>query len=120
MDRIEVKRQNSLEAVRELIALLERCNAFNWAGKFHNVKDALEAYDLDKAITSYKRIPMPNMGGFLDLILCKENGHNVRDRDVDNELLITIGSALSQAMYNLDVYINKKVDKNEVIVPNGN
>ena len=37
-----MKRQNSLEAVRELIALLERCNAFNWAGKFHNVKDALE------------------------------------------------------------------------------
>ena len=69
MDRIEVKRQNSLEAVRELIALLERCNAFNWSGKFHYVNDALEAYDLDKAIILYKRIPMPNMGGFLDLIL---------------------------------------------------
>ena len=50
----------------------------------------------------------------------KENGHTVRNRDTDNELLISIGGALSQAMHNLDVYINKKVDKDEVTIPNGN
>ena len=119
MDKLEVKRQNSLQAVTELIVLLERCKEFNWASKFYPVKDALSDYDLDKAITSYRHIPMPNMGGFLDLILCKENGHTVRNEEIDNKLLISIGGALSQTISNLEVYITKKTDKEEVIIPNG-
>jgi len=111
MDRLEAKRLNCLEAVTELLALLERCKAFNWAGRFHAVKDALSDYDLDKAISLYKSIPMPNMGGFLDLILCKENGHSVRDKEIDNKLLINLGSSLSQTISNLEIYMTKKIDK---------
>jgi len=84
------------------------------------VKDALSDYDLDKAISSYKSIPMPNMGGFLDLILCKENGHTVRDKEIDNNLLINLGSSLSQTINNLEIYMTRKIDKAEVKIANGN
>ena len=63
---------------------------------------------------------MPNMGGFLDLILSDTNGHIVRDYDKDNELLDKLRCAVSKTIVNLRVYINYELDKPLVKVPNGN
>ena len=120
MPTLEEKHENAVEAVNQLIALLERCKEYWWASKFYPIKDALEDLEYDRAIDLYGKIPMPNMGGFLDLILSDTNGHIVRDYDKDNKLLDKLRDAVSKTIGNLRVYINYELDKPLVKVPNGN
>ena len=120
MPTLEEKNKNAVEAVNQLIALLERCKELGWASVFHPIKDALEAFENERAIRLYGNIPMPNMGGFLDLILCKENGHTIRDYDDDNKLLDKLNGVLSKTISNIRIYINYEKDRPLVKVPNGN
>ncbi len=120
MPTLEEKHNNAIEAINQLIALLERCKEYGWASEFYPIKDALEDMDYDKAIDLYGPIPMPNMGGFLDLILSDINGHLVRDYDKDNELLNKLRDAVSRTISNLRVYINYELDKPLIEVPKGN
>lgn len=119
MPTLEEKHNNAIEAINQLIALLERCKEYGWVSEFYPIKDALEDMDYDKAIDLYGQIPMPNMGGFLDLILSDINGHLVRDNDKDNELLNKLRDAVSRTISNLRVYINYELDKPLVEVPKG-
>lgn len=118
MATLEEKVENSRQAVSQLITLLDRCGEQNWASKFVPVQDHLENWDLDQAIAAYGRIPMPNMGGFLDLILCELNGHSVRDEHQDNELLQQARGALSKSLKNLEVYMKHEIDHPLVVIPN--
>ena len=119
MPTLEQKTENAIDAVNQLIVLLERCREYNWASKFYPIKDALDALDYDKAIELFSRIPMPNMGGFLDLIISDINGHRVRDYEQDNELLNQLRGSVSETIGNLRAYLNYEIDKQLVSVPKG-
>lgn len=117
MPSLEEKSENAFEALTQLIAHLERCNEYTWAGRFYPVKEAIESFEFEKAIRLYKLIPMPNMGGFLDLVLCKENGHNVQSYAEANELLGKLQGAVSKSIGNLRVYIEYQIDHELLNVP---
>ncbi|MBJ6802675.1 hypothetical protein [Geomonas propionica] len=119
MPILQAKKENAIDAVSQLIALLERCREYGWASKFIPIKDALVDLDFDKAIHLYSRIPMPNMGGFLDLILSERNGHLVRSYDEDNALLEMLRGVVSQAIGNLRLYLSYEIDRPLVKVPRG-
>ena len=53
MPTLEEKHENAVEAVNQLIALLERCKEYGWASKFYPIKDALEDLEYDRAIDLY-------------------------------------------------------------------
>jgi len=114
---LDEKRENAIAAAKAMLTLLERCREFDWAARFYPVLDSLEAYDLNNAVARYEEIPFANMGGFLDLLLCKENGHTVRDVDSDNQLLGSIRAALTLAIANLVVYLKNQLDQPLVAVP---
>ena len=61
-------------------------------------------------VAAYGRIPMPNRGGFLDLILCELNGYSVRDEDKDDELLRQARGALSKSLKNFEVFMRYEID----------
>ena len=84
MPTLEEKANNALEAVNQLITLLERCGEGNWASEFRPVETALKTALKDnkdnkykKAIDLYGSVPKPAVGSFPDLILCDDNGHKV-------------------------------------------
>jgi hypothetical protein len=97
--------------------LLERCGELNWAARIYPILDSLEACDLDNAVANYEKIPRPNMGGFLDLVLSRENGHTVRDYDGDNQLLDALRGALAKTIANLRVYLKHELDHPLVSIP---
>jgi len=111
------KVENASQAVRALIALLERCRENSWAAHFYPIADALEACEIDKAIALFELIPMPNMGGFLDLVLSEQNGHEVRDYEQDNNLLNACRSSVSKTIGNLRVFVEYELDYPTVEVP---
>ncbi len=119
MPTLQEKTENAIDAVTQLVALLERCREFRWASKFIPIKDALEDLDFDKALFLYSRIPMPNMGGFLDLILAEINGHQIRSYEEDNAVLDQLRGAVSKTFGNLHLYLSKEIDYPLVAVPRG-
>jgi hypothetical protein len=114
---LDEKRENAIAAAKAMITLLERCREFDWAARIYPILDSLEAYDLDNAVARYAEIPMPNMGGFLDLVLSQENGHIVRDYNGDNQLLDAIRGALGKTIANLRIYIKHEFDHPLVAIP---
>ena len=117
MSTLDAKRQNAIAAARALITLLERCRVQGWPSYIYPILDALNEYELDRAIHLYKVIPMPNMGGFLDLVLSEQNGHSVRDYDRDNELLEETRGALGKSIGNLRVFMEYELDHPLVHIP---
>lgn len=118
MPSLEEKSANAIEALTQLIAHLEQCNEYGWASRFYPIREAVENLEYDKAIRLFKLIPMPSMGGFLDLILCKENGHDVQNYTEANELLGKLRGAVSKSIGNLRVYIEYQIDHELVRVHN--
>lgn len=119
MPTLREKKENAIAAVAQLVALLERCREFGWASRFTPIKDALEELDFNKAVHLYADIPMPNMGGFLDLILSEQNGHVVRNQDEDNALLEKLRGAVSKTIGNIRLYTTHEIDRPLVEVPRG-
>jgi hypothetical protein len=58
-----------------------------WAAVFAEIENALAAKDEASAVQLFTSIPMVNMGGFLDLYLCRDNGHETSDPALDNDLV---------------------------------
>jgi hypothetical protein len=119
MPTLQEKKENAIDAVGQLIALLERCREYGWASKFIPIKDALEDHDFDKAIYLFSCIPMPNMGGFLDLILSAQNGHLIRNYEEDNALLEKFRGLVSKTISNLRLYLSYEIDRPLVKIPRG-
>ena len=117
MPTLEDKRQNAIDASRALITLLVRCGELHWPARIHRILDELTDYKLDDAIDCYQAIPMGSMGGLLDLILCTENGHTVRNADADNALLGAAIGALGKTIGNLRVYMRHELDHPLVPIP---
>lgn len=86
----------------------------------HPIKDALEDLDFDKAIFLYSRIPMPNMGGFLDLILSEQNGLLIINYEEENALLEKLRGVSSKTISNLRLYLTYEIDRPLADVPRGN
>ena len=105
MPSLDDKRHEAVEAVNQLTTLLARCEEFYWASVLYPIKDALENWDLDEAVTMYRAIPMTGMGGFPDLVLSELNGHIVRDYYDDNAVLKSLTASLRQAMAALDACV---------------
>jgi len=118
MPTLKLKNKNAIDAVTQLVFLLERCKEYNWAEHFYPILDALKELDYDRAIELYRQIPMPNMGGLLDLYLCDSNGHTIRDLHKDNKLLIEIRGAVSVSLGNLEIYLKNETDRPLVHIPN--
>lgn len=119
MPTLEEKCANAIDAVDQMIVLLERCSEKGWSGRFRAIRNALTAGDLAWAIQQWSQTPMGTMGGLLDLILCVENGHTVRDLNSDNELLGKLVGCVSQTLANIRVFTDYKIDKPIVHVPSG-
>lgn len=119
MPTLQEKKENAIDAVGQLIALLERCRVSGWAATFIPIKEALEYLDFHQAIYLYSCIPMPNMGGFLDLVLSEQNGHVIRNYEEDNALLVKLGGVVSKTISNLRLYLSYEIDRPLVDVPRG-
>lgn len=117
MPSLDEKVDNAISATAALIKFLEHRQEFGWADRFYPILHALKSYELDQAIRLYKSIPMPNMGGFLDLVISEQNGHNVKDYEKDNKLLGECHGAVSKSIGNIRVYIQYELDHPLVEVP---
>jgi hypothetical protein len=74
------------------------------------VLDALKQYSIERAIRIYRNIPRLNMGRFLDVVLCMENGHAVWDYWRNNRLLDAARGALGTSIRNLRLNIKHELD----------
>lgn len=117
MPTLQEKKENAIDAVGQLIALFERCHVVGWAATFIPIKDALDDLDFHKAIYLYSCVPMPNMGGFVDLVLSEQNGHVIRNYEEDNALLEKLRGVVSKTISNLRLYLNYEIDRPLVEVP---
>jgi hypothetical protein len=114
---LDQKTQNAIDASQALIDLLVRCGELHWPARIHRIRDALQDYELDRAVSVYESLPMGGMGGLLDLYLCKENGHTIRDVAADNKTLGAAIGALGKSIGNLRVYMQYEIDNPLVTVP---
>ena len=115
------KTDNVIEAIDQLVALLHRCDAAKgvWDRYFLAVKNKLLDGDLDLAFEAYDQIPMPNMGGFTDLVLTTGNGHTVRDAKTDNELLVELTRTVDLTVHFLRIYSTRRIMHPKLDIPNG-
>jgi hypothetical protein len=65
------------------------------------VERAIASSDASGAIRLFDAVPMANMGGFLDLYVCPENGHRTKEPSLDNGILMALHENLSQSIKRL-------------------
>lgn len=106
MTNLQEKAQITIQAVEDLVKLLDRCQARHWSAKFQSILAALLESNHQLAINKFKEIPMVNMGGFLDLILCEENGHIIRNLQEDNDLLQSFSGEVLTSFDDLESFLS--------------
>jgi hypothetical protein len=119
MNELEARVENALDATKELIVFFVRVRELQWPAHFHPIADALAALDVDKAIQMYERIPKVNMGGLLDLFICKQNGHTTQDETRDNQLYLRLVGQLSTTLDNLHQYTTREIFRPLVAIEKG-
>src|SRR5262245_4489392 len=78
------------QAASLLAQFLESRKVTGWARTFGGVERAIASGNVAEAIRQLDAVPMANMGGFLDLIICRENGHRTSDPDLDYSILMAL------------------------------
>jgi hypothetical protein len=119
MNDLEQRVENALDATKELIAFFVRVRELHWPAHFHPIADALIALDIDRATQLYERIPKVNMGGLLDLFICKQNGHATQDEARDNQLYLRLVGQLSTTLDNLHQYVTKEICRPLIAIEKG-
>ncbi len=74
--------------LQELILFLERYNEKSWSKYFIGIKEQLENGNRQGVLTLSQM--RGGMGSFSDLVICKINGHEIREEDeakVNEELI---------------------------------
>ena len=73
-----------------LVRFLESRKVTGWARTFSEVEQVIASGDAAEAIRLFDAVPMVNMGGFLDLFICRENGHRTLEPSLDNGMLMAL------------------------------
>jgi hypothetical protein len=81
-----------------LTRFLESRRVAGWAETFGAVERALASGDAADAIRLFDGVPMAHMGGFLDLVICRENGHRTSEPGLDNGLLLVLHDNLKREL----------------------
>jgi hypothetical protein len=73
-----------------LTRFLESRRVTNWVPQFEAVERALANGEAAEAIRLFDSIPLAHMGGFLDVVICRQNGHRTSEPALDNGILLAL------------------------------
>lgn len=95
--------------LKKLIDHLEKYEESSWSGFFKKVHHLIDHGQLH-GVEALNKMPYGGMGGFLDLIICVQNGHKIQKNEEKfaNEELMRLGNEMMKSHEKLRKELRQK------------